>query len=267
MAQRTAERVARSRAIAEAARADEDKRAEASAAKAAKAGVAGAEKRAARARKRADAARAKALAEGEDPSAVEARYTAALASIGVESQVPTVVKKEREAPTAENTNIFTVVPGMPVVEGLLDREGEVEEEQGRRTQAAGSGDSMSASSSVTSFPRSTRDRALADTFTALHRRGLRMGLGPRFGGEWLVYPGDYLRYHAHFTSQVIVRDAPIRPAELVAWGRLGTGTKKAGLICCWDDGVRAEEESKEGKEGGESEGEVVFYSLEWANFG
>lgn len=105
----------------------------------------------------------------------------------------------------------------------------------------------------------------------------------------MVYPGDYLRYHAHFTSQVLVRDEPIRPGEIVAWGRLGTGTKKAGLICCWDDGVRAGvgngkgevldgvgQGDDEGKEGGRrggklelemDEGEVEFYSLEWANFG
>jgi len=59
-----------------------------------------------------------------------------------------------------------------------------------------------------------------------------MGLGPRFGGEYLIYPGDYLRYHAHFTSQVVLHDGCIKPMEIVAWGRLGTGTKKAGLICC-----------------------------------
>lgn len=52
----------------------------------------------------------------------------------------------------------------------------------------------------------------------------------------------------------------IRPAEIVAWGRLGTGTKKAGLICCWDDG-------REGERGGEKEDKIEFYSLEWANFG
>lgn len=38
--------------------------------------------------------------------------------------------------------------------------------------------------------------------------------------------------------------------ELVAWGRLGTATKKAHLIAGWDD---------------ETE-EVDFYSLEWASF-
>ena len=109
------------------------------------------------------------------------------------------------------------------------------------------------------FPCSPRDRALTDTFAKLHSLNLRVGLGPRFGGEYLIYPGDYLRYHAHFTSQILVRDECIRPGEIVAWGRLGTGTKKAGLICCWDDGVRSEIE--------EGEAEVSFYSLEWANFG
>ena len=116
------------------------------------------------------------------------------------------------------------------------------------------------------FPSTPRDFALVATFTALLSRGLRIGLGPRFGGEYLVYPGDYLRYHAHFTSQVIVRDECIKPGEIVAWGRLGTGTKKAGLLCCWDDGVRTGEGESEG-EGEDVEGQVEFYSLEWANFG
>lgn len=109
------------------------------------------------------------------------------------------------------------------------------------------------------FPRSPRDRALTDTFAKLQSLNLRVGLGPRFGGEYLIYPGDYLRYHAHFTSQILLRDECIRPGEIVAWGRLGTGTKKAGLLCCWDDGVRSTAQ--------EGEGEVSFYSLEWANFG
>jgi tRNA-splicing endonuclease subunit Sen34 len=49
----------------------------------------------------------------------------------------------------------------------------------------------------------------------------------------------------------------------VAWGRLGTGTKKAGLLCCWE---APEEEGEVGGEG-DKVGEVDFYSLEWASFG
>ena len=96
-----------------------------------------------------------------------------------------------------------------------------------------------------------------------------MGLGPRFGGEYLIYPGDYLRYHAHFTSQVVKGDDCIKPMEIVAWGRLGTGTKKAGLICCVPDPGSGFESEAEGEgEGGKvKEDGVEFYSLEWANFG
>jgi tRNA-splicing endonuclease subunit Sen34 len=123
------------------------------------------------------------------------------------------------------------------------------------------------------FPSSERDRALVSTFSHLHDRGLRVGLGPRFGGEYLVYPGDYLRYHAHFTSQVIVDDEPITPGQIVAWGRLGTGTKKAGLLCCWTPSEKCEPmESEETGDGDHEQvdadlGEVEFYSLEWASFG
>ena len=122
------------------------------------------------------------------------------------------------------------------------------------------------------FPQTARHRALLKTFTDLLGLGYRVGLGPRFGGEFLIYPGDYLRYHAHFTSQVIVDDQPILPAELVAWGRLGTGTKKAGLICCttstsdYPGKHRGTDDEGEGGEDGDK-GRVEYYSLEWANFG
>jgi len=76
--------------------------------------------------------------------------------------------------------------------------------------------------------------------------------GIKFGGEYLVYPGDPLRYHSHFTATVI--DSPVaslRPMEIVAHGRLGTATKKAHLLCGWDD------EKKE----------VSYLSIEWSGFG
>ncbi|OCF32370.1 tRNA-splicing endonuclease subunit Sen34 [Kwoniella heveanensis BCC8398] len=119
--------------------------------------------------------------------------------------------------------------------------------------------------SVFPFPSTARDVALLAVFTSLQRKGYRMGLGPRFGGEYLVYPGDYLRYHAHFTSQVLVDDECIRPAEIVAWGRLGTGTKKAGLICSFDQRKTRTNISSSHRE--DPEDPVEFYSLEWANFG
>lgn len=152
-----------------------------------------------------------------------------------------MVQVEAPQPVEENLGYFYTVPATPLFPDSTE------------------GEMISAiPHPLFPFPTSVRDVALVGTFKMLAGRGYRIGLGPRFGGEYLVYPGDYLRYHAHFTSQVIVRQEPIKPTEVVAWGRLGTGTKKAGLLCCWDD-------SKEGDETGE--GEIEFYSLEWANFG
>jgi tRNA-splicing endonuclease subunit Sen34 len=138
------------------------------------------------------------------------------------------------------------------------------------------------------FPQTQQQTANLQTFQSLSSLQYRMGLGPRFGGEYLIYPGDYLRYHAHFTSQVVRGDEFIKPMEIVAWGRLGTGTKKAGLICCVSseserselDEQEEKERSERGDRMGDSEhdlehedrhdeekGGVEFYSLEWANFG
>ncbi|KAL7419586.1 tRNA-splicing endonuclease subunit [Cryptotrichosporon argae] len=136
--------------------------------------------------------------------------------------------------SAATTSVFTSIPALPI------------------SPPASVTPIASIPHALFPFPQTARDAALLAAFTALHARGYRMGLGPRFGGEYLVYPGDYLRYHAHFTSQVVVDDEPVRPAEIVAWGRLGTGTKKAGLVCCVDT---------------TDERDVEFYSLEWANFG
>jgi tRNA-splicing endonuclease subunit Sen34 len=134
------------------------------------------------------------------------------------------------------------------------------------------------------FPTTPQQKANLQTFTSLSSLSYRMGLGPRFGGEYLIYPGDYLRYHAHFTSQVVLHDEFIKPMEIVAWGRLGTGTKKAGLICCVSSESERSELDEQEKERGdriraseddldhepvsdEEKGGVEFYSLEWANFG
>ncbi|OCH92658.1 tRNA-intron endonuclease catalytic domain-like protein [Obba rivulosa] len=102
------------------------------------------------------------------------------------------------------------------------------------------------------YPVDAHERAKCGVFQDLWQKGFYMGGGIRFGGDFLVYPGDPLRYHSHFVATVI--DAPIstlRPMEIVAHGRLGTATKKAHLLCGWDN-------VKE---------EVSYFSIEWAGFG
>ncbi|KAF8061562.1 hypothetical protein FPV67DRAFT_1563865 [Lyophyllum atratum] len=102
------------------------------------------------------------------------------------------------------------------------------------------------------YPSNLQERAKCGVFRSLWEQGYFMGGGIKFGGDYLVYPGDPLRYHSHFAASML--DSPLsslRPMEIVAHGRLGTATKKAHLLCCWDD------EKKE----------VSYLTIEWAGFG
>ncbi|KAF8321580.1 tRNA-intron endonuclease catalytic domain-like protein [Clavulina sp. PMI_390] len=105
---------------------------------------------------------------------------------------------------------------------------------------------------IWSYPSTQAERAKCAVFRDLHRQGYWMGGGLKFGGDWLVYPGDSLRYHSHFVATVFpTPTSSLRPMEIVALGRLGTATKKSHLLCGWD----------------ETTGKVDYYSIEWAGFG
>ncbi|KAJ7470599.1 hypothetical protein FB451DRAFT_1135967 [Mycena latifolia] len=102
------------------------------------------------------------------------------------------------------------------------------------------------------YPSTLHERAKCGVFRSLWEQGMYMGGGIKFGGDYLVYPGDPLRYHAHFSASVL--ESPtfsLTPMEIVAHGRLGTVTKKSHLLCGWDD------EKKE----------ASYLSIEWAGFG
>ena len=123
---------------------------------------------------------------------------------------------------------------------------------------------------VWDYPSTLEERAKCGVFSGLWKQGFFMGGGIKFGGDYLVYPGssfhhrqsselnlhyiagDPLRYHSHFAASVLVSPiSSLRPMEIVAHGRLGTATKKAHLLCGWDDEKQ----------------EVSYLSIEWAGFG
>ncbi|KAG8989101.1 tRNA-splicing endonuclease subunit [Tulasnella sp. JGI-2019a] len=105
---------------------------------------------------------------------------------------------------------------------------------------------------VWTYPSNIAERAKCAVFRDLIEKGYFIGGGIKFGGDWLVYPGDQLRYHSHFVATVYpTPTSKLDPMEIVAHGRLGTGTKKAHLLCGWDEERKV----------------VDYYSIEWANFG
>ncbi|KAF9869217.1 tRNA intron endonuclease [Colletotrichum karsti] len=64
----------------------------------------------------------------------------------------------------------------------------------------------------------------------LQSKGYFMTPGLRFGADYSVYPGDPLRYHAHFLATNYEWDEKIPMLDVVGSGRLGTSVKKGFLL-------------------------------------
>uniref|UniRef100_A0A8C3S9I9 tRNA-splicing endonuclease subunit Sen34 n=1 Tax=Chelydra serpentina TaxID=8475 RepID=A0A8C3S9I9_CHESE len=84
-------------------------------------------------------------------------------------------------------------------------------------------------------------------FRELWGRGYYLSGGSKFGGDFLVYPGDPLRFHAHYIALCCPQGDPLPLRTLVAAARLGTGVKKTLLLCSPDAG-----------------GTLAFTSLQWS---
>ncbi|XP_038608960.1 tRNA-splicing endonuclease subunit Sen34 [Tachyglossus aculeatus] len=81
----------------------------------------------------------------------------------------------------------------------------------------------------------------------LWQRGYFLTAGGKFGGDFLVYPGDPLRFHAHFVALCWQPEEPLPLRDLVSAGRLGTNVRKTVLLCS-----------------ARPDGSVCYTSLEWA---
>ncbi|CAI2175302.1 16768_t:CDS:2 [Funneliformis geosporum] len=88
-------------------------------------------------------------------------------------------------------------------------------------------------------------------YSDLWDRGYYITSGIKFGGDYLLYPGDPLRYHSHFIATVLDVDRIISPMDIITFGRLGTAVKKSYILCSWD----------------QHQDKAVYHSLEWSGFG
>lgn len=96
-------------------------------------------------------------------------------------------------------------------------------------------------------------------FKHLHSKGHFTFPGLRFGCQYLVYPGDQLRFHSHFLASHVGWDEELDLMDLVGGGRLGTGVKKGYLI----GGL--EKKKWEQEDGHAGEEKVRTFSIEWAS--
>lgn len=83
-------------------------------------------------------------------------------------------------------------------------------------------------------------------FSDLRGRGFFLTSAGKFGGDFLVYPGDPLRFHAHFIAVCLSADDPVCLLDLLSVTRLGSNVKKTVLLCS------------------PSGGGVTYTSLQWS---
>lgn len=87
-------------------------------------------------------------------------------------------------------------------------------------------------------------------FKHLQALGYYLSPGLRFGGQFLAYPGDPLRFHSHYIVNGYDWEAEIPILDIIRGGRLATNVKKSWVVGGKDDN-----------------GDVKVFSIEWARFG
>uniref|UniRef100_UPI0037E857CA tRNA-splicing endonuclease subunit Sen34 n=1 Tax=Semicossyphus pulcher TaxID=241346 RepID=UPI0037E857CA len=85
------------------------------------------------------------------------------------------------------------------------------------------------------WPITERDSRRCQTryhvFRDLRGRGFYLTSAGKFGGDFLVYPGDPLRFHAHFIAVCLSEDEPVCLLDVLSVARLGSNVKKTVLLC------------------------------------
>ncbi|XP_075461486.1 tRNA-splicing endonuclease subunit Sen34 isoform X1 [Ascaphus truei] len=83
-------------------------------------------------------------------------------------------------------------------------------------------------------------------FRDLWQKGYFLTTGSKFGGDFLVYPGDPMRFHAHYIAICFPYNEEIPLSDIIIAGRLGTNVKKTVLLCSTNEGT------------------VTYTSLQWS---
>ena len=85
------------------------------------------------------------------------------------------------------------------------------------------------------YPQTDGEKLRYQVFLDLWERGYYLTSGVNFGGDFLAYPGDPMRYHSFYIVIIIPWGKRITPFEIISAGRLGASVKKTSLLCSVND--------------------------------
>ena len=98
------------------------------------------------------------------------------------------------------------------------------------------------------YPQTSHEKLHYQVFVDLWEKGYYLTAGVNFGGDFLAYPGDPIRYHSFFIVIIVPWGKKITPFEIISAGRLGASVKKTALLCSVSDET----------------GQVIYTSVKWS---
>nr|CAD7399780.1 unnamed protein product [Timema cristinae] len=98
------------------------------------------------------------------------------------------------------------------------------------------------------FPVTPSEKLRYNTFKTLWEQGHFITPGQKFGGDFLAYPGDPVKFHAQFLIICVERTSALPMSEIVAFGRLGSSVRKTVVIASSSSDQKS----------------VVFQSINWS---
>lgn len=98
------------------------------------------------------------------------------------------------------------------------------------------------------FPSSESEKLKYAVFKDLWKKGYFITAGQKFGGDFLVYPGDPVKFHAQFIVVCQGVKSGMTALDLITLGRLGSSTRKTPVVATFD----------------QQSSTVVYNSISWA---
>lgn len=80
------------------------------------------------------------------------------------------------------------------------------------------------------FPTTEAHTVRCRVYQDLWEKGHYMTVGSKFGGDFLVYSGDPLLFHAYAVVVCLGKDTSIAGRDLIMWGRLGNSVHKTIIL-------------------------------------
>ena len=98
------------------------------------------------------------------------------------------------------------------------------------------------------YPQTDSEKLHYRVFLDLWEKGYYLTSAVNFGGDFLAYPGDPMKYHSFYIVIIIPWGRKIRPFDIISAGRLGASVKKTALLCSVEEDTNT----------------IVYVSVKWS---